>query len=331
MRQKFTRRLETLFILGYLTATLQAQDPPQYEVESELVQVPVVVVDREGNLYGGLKKSSFEIYEDRKPQEILAFSGGEAKLTLVLLLENSRMSRYLLSEVLRPAAVLVSQILQREDYAAIVSFDNEPRVVADFTRNRQKLMNGVNELARDTAVFHESNLFEALEFTLQGGTLEYVEYKGLAGITGRTGVLVIATGSDTMSSLNFQDTREIVANSGVPIYSIAIGELLYTRADPFLSGPQRLEFLQARNHLSTFSRESGGHFYAPRFSGAIDEILESIANMLRFQYALGYRPADSQNEGKREIEVRVDIDGDGEPEKDLALNYRRFYYPEEEK
>jgi hypothetical protein len=130
-----------------------------------------------------------------------------------------------------------------------------------------------------------------------------------------------------MSSLSFQDTREIAANSGVPIYSIAIGELAYTRADPFLSGPQRLKLMQARNNLSTLSKESGGYSYAPRFSGAVDDILESIANMLRFQYNLGYRPPDSEKKGKREIQVLVDIDGDGVTEEDFDLKYRRFYYP----
>lgn len=306
----------------------QQQQQPEYIVKSELVQVPVVVVDEEGNLYGKLEKSNFRVYEDGKPQEIVSFSGGEANLTLVLLLENSETSRYFLSDVLRPAAILVSQILKREDYAAIVGFDNEPRVVVDFTRDRQKLLGGVNDLARDIAVFNESSLFDALKFTLVGGTLEYIEYKGLSEVKGRTGVLLIATGVDTMSSITFQDAREIAANSGVPIYSIGIGELSYTRAEPFLSGPQKLEYLQARNNLSTLSKESGGYSWAPRFSGAVDDILDSVANMLRYECILGYRPRELRADGKREIKVEVDIDGDGQVEEDLDLSYRRFYYPD---
>ena len=39
-------------------------------------------------------------------------------------------------------------------------------------------------------------------------------------------------------------------------------------ADPSgMSGPQRMDFLQADNELRTFAKETGGQAYFPRFQG----------------------------------------------------------------
>lgn len=303
-------------------------DTPQFRVESPIVQVPVVVVDKDGKLYGELTKENFQILEDGIPREITSFAGREAAQVVVFLLEDSDVVRYLLGEVLRPTGVFVTQIMERDDYAAIIAFDIKPHIFQDFTRNRQKLLNALNKLAQSPTGFNDSSLFDAVKFALNGGVLEEVEYKGISEVKGRTAVLLVATGMNTFSSITLGQVRREVWSAGVPIYSIGVGELAYLRAEPYLSGLQRIEYLQAQNNLQTLSRESGGVSYNVRFSGALDEVLESINAMLTYQYTLGYRPAQApSDDGKREIEVLVDIDGDGQPDNDkLDLNYRRFYY-----
>lgn len=323
------KKLITLLaLLGSLILPVMAQETPQFEVESNIVRVPVVVVDKDGHLYGGLKKGNFHVYENGVEQEIVSFSGEDSSLVTVLVLEHSRLVSYLLGEVLRPAAIFTTQIMDRDDYASIVSYDLKPRVEQDFTKNRQKLIDSINTLARSAPAFSESNLFDALDFTLTGGTLDNVLYKGVSEVEGRVGIILVATGRDTFSDMNFGEIRKVVANAGVPIYSIGVGELEYIQAEPYLSGIQRLNYLQARNNLDTLSKESGGRAYSPRFRGALDDILESIGAMLTHQFNLGYRPSEVSKAGeKRKIEVRVDVDGDGRTDdEDLDLNYRRYYY-----
>lgn len=299
-----------------------------FRVEAEVVTVPVVVIDKEGDrLYTGLGRENFRILEDGKPQEITNFQGEESALTVALLLEYSRVIEYIRGEVIRPAGVFVTQIMGRDDYAAIVSFDSRVRIESDFTQNRQQLFSAINRLIQSPPAFRESSLFDALQFVLAGGQLDEQEYKGLAEVEGRTGVILVATGLNTLSRINFDEAREIAANSGVPVYSVGIGELAFIRAEPYLSGLQRLTFIQAQNHLQTFSQESGGRFYGVRFSQAVDEVLDSIAKMLRHQYTLGYIPPRNGKDERREIEVRVDVDGDGREDNErLELQHRRFYY-----
>jgi Ca-activated chloride channel family protein len=305
-----------------------AGQEPQVRITTELVKVPVVVIGKDNDqLYTNLKQENFKILEDGVPQAIAGFESEQAPLTVVLLLEYSRQISYIRGEVIRPAGIFVSQLMEPRDYAAIVAFDLRPKVLADFTRNRQMLVSEVNRLVYSLPAFSESNLFDAVKFVLSGGTVDEVEYKGLAEIEGRTGVLLIATGIDTFSKLTYDQAREVVAGAGVPLYAIGIGELAYLRAEPYLSGPQRLTFLQAQNTLRTLAQESGGRFYNVRFQGALDSVLESIAARLRFQYTLYYSPsAPRQPGGKHKIEVLVDVNGDGRPDNDdLELQYRRSY------
>ncbi|GAB4233763.1 MAG: hypothetical protein Kow00109_06590 [Acidobacteriota bacterium] len=314
-----------------VTGWAASWQPARVQVAATEVKVPVVVMDKEGKVYGNLPASAFQVFENDQPREILNFTGAESNLTVLLLLEHSRISQYLLTEVLRPAAIFATQVMEPGDYAAIVAFDLRPRVLQDFTRQRQALLNTIDILYKSPPAYSESNLFDAVAFALRGGELDGVEYKGLAEVEGRTGLLVVATGVDTFSKINLDEARRIAANSGVPVYSIGVGELAYIRAEPYLSGLQRLNYLQARNNLQALSRESGGRYYAVRFEAALDDVLQSIGTMLRLQCVLTYRPAPGGGK-RREIRVEVDVDGDGRPDTDrLDLQYRRYFYPEEVK
>ncbi|MCS6805487.1 MAG: VWA domain-containing protein [Blastocatellia bacterium] len=304
------------------------QEEPVVQLGAELVSVPVVVFDKKkGILYTGLKKENFAIYEDNVKQEIVTFASAEAPLTMVILIEYSKIIQWIREEVIYPAGLFVSRFVKPGDYVAIVAYDIRPKVLNDFTGNVNELMESVHLLIRNWPAFSEANLFDALKFVLDGGTVDGETYRGLAEIEGRTCVLLIATGYDTFSRINFDEARRIVSNAGVPIYSIGVGEVAYIRAEPYLSGPARLDFLQAQNQLRTFSESTGGRFYSVRFPGELPTVLESITTMIRNQYVLGYTPSNPRREGKRRrIKVLVDVDGDGrEDNKNLEVQYRTTY------
>ncbi|MCV5366637.1 hypothetical protein OFB70_32240, partial [Escherichia coli] len=75
----------------------------------------------------------------------------------------------------------------------------------------------------------EANLFDALKFTLIGGKGDAVvlenskqatmEYAGLASLQGRrSAVILVSSGIDTFSKINYDEVRRIIQNAGVPIY-----------------------------------------------------------------------------------------------------------------
>jgi Ca-activated chloride channel family protein len=67
-----------------------------------------------------------------------------------------------------------------------------------------------------------------------------------------------------------------------------------------------MDFLQADNQLRTFSKESGGMAFFPRFFGEFPGIFQSIAEAMRNQYVLTYTSTNQNRDGKfRKIKVEL--------------------------
>jgi VWFA-related protein len=334
--------------------------PATISIGTDVVNVEAVVYNKKtGGVLQGLKKDNFEIYEDGIKQEIDNFSTPEAPVTMVLLLEYSKLVdllglpaggyfEYGRVEILRPAYEFVSRFVQPKDFISVVAYDIRPTPLVDFTDDRNKLMSAINLLIRNNPAFSESNMFDALNFVLRGGVGDSVvleenkseksEYAGLYEVNARTAILLVASGLDTFSKINFDQARKIVENSGVPVYVIGTGNLflkMYDRGstlDPGRGGIlyngiqiDRMTLLQAQNTLKTFADSTGGKYYPVTFAGEIPSVLQSISALVRNQYSLGYTPTNTRREGKRrKIQVKVNV-GDQIDPKLLVIQHRQTY------
>ena len=106
----------------------------------------------------------------------------------------------------------------------------------------------------------------------------------------RRAVLLIASGIDTFSKINYDEARKIAQNAGVPIYIVGTGNLFFKRfgdrmgALDGLSGatdPGRMTMLQAQNALKTFADETGGAYFPVTFEGELPAALQTINALMR--------------------------------------------------
>jgi VWFA-related protein len=331
--------------------------PASISISTDIVNVEAVVYNKKtGAVFQGLKKEHFEIYEDGVKQEIENFATPEAPVTMVLLLEYSKLVDILGSptggyfeygrvEILRPAYEFVNRFVQPKDFISIVAYDIRPTPLVDFTDEKGKLMQAINLLIRNNPAFTESNMFDALKFVLRGGVGDSVvleenkseksEYAGLYEVNARTAILLIASGLDTFSKINFDEARKIVENSGVPIYVIGTGNLFLKKYDQYLDPGRggnisgipfdRMTMLQAQNTLKTFADSTGGKYFPVTFPGEIPSVLQSIQALVRNEYSLGYTPTNTRKEGKRrKIQVKVNL-GDQIDPKLIVIQHRQTY------
>ncbi|MBI1765168.1 MAG: VWA domain-containing protein [Acidobacteria bacterium] len=331
-------------------------------ISTDVVNVEAVVYNKKtGAVIRGLKKEDFEIYEDGIKQEVENFATPEAPVTMVLLLEYSKLIDVLGSpaggyfeygrvEILRPAYEFVSRFVQPKDFISVVAFDIRPTPIVDFTDDKNKLMGAIQLLIRNNPAFSESNFFDALKFVLRGGKGDAVvleegkqqtdkkgqaDYAGLYEVNARTAILYIGSGLDTFSKINFDEARKIVENSGVPIYVIGTGNLFLKLYDQALDPGRgtningipldRMTMLQAQNTLKTFATSTGGQYFPITFSGEIPSTLQSISALVRNQYSLGYIPTNTRKEGKRrKIQVKANL-GDKIDPKLIVIQHRQTY------
>jgi len=270
-----------------------------YSTDAVTVTVDVSVLDNKGHFIPNIPNGNFRLLEDNVPQKITTVSKGEAPLTVALLIEFSGRFQQVYSEpwyqTLQAAYGFV-QTLKPEDYVAIVAYDLRPEILSDFSTDRAEAQDGLSRLRFPG--FSEANLFDALTDTAQR----------MQDIEGRKAILVISSGIDTFSKLNYGETRKLLQNAGVPIYAIglmqAYRDIMYSYGA--LSDSANMDFLQADNQLRTFTKETGGMAFFPRFYGQFPEIYRGISEVLRSQYVLTYTPSNTARDGKfRKIKVEL--------------------------
>lgn len=334
------------------------------EIETNVVKVDAVVYNKKtGTIVTGLKQENFGIFEDGVKKDISGFATPEAPITVTLVLEYSKWSEYFgrasggifepgVYETIRPVAQFMTRFIKPpDDFASVIAFDMRPTPITDFTNDPARIRQTIDLLVRNQPAFRENNLFDALKFALIGGRGDsvvldnsesrYSDYSGMVAVKAkRRAIILVASGIDTFSKINYSEARKIIQEAGVPIYIISTGNMFYKRYEHLLdpmdgvSGmPGRLSFLQAKNIMNTFAKESGGMHFEMTFESEVPGYLNSINGLLRSQYNLTYDLEQKHAPGKKyKLDVKVDVDGDGTyDEKAYVVQHRPFIYTQTDK
>ena len=333
------------------------KDLEKVAISTQIVNIDAVIYHKKsGQIVTGLKKPNFAVFADGTQQTITNFSTPEAPITVAMVVEYSKWSEMFglygsggyepgTYEVIRPTAMFLSQFIKPpDDYVSVIAFDIRPTPLTDFTNDAGRLQQVVSLLLRNQPAFRETNLFDALNFTLMGGRGDAVvlensekdkaDYAGLASVQGRRrAVILIASGLDTFSKINYDKTRKILQNAGVPVYIIGTGNLFKKKygdqlpaTDGVFGMPGRMSWLQADNTLTTFAKETGGAYFPVTFEGELPKVLGSINALLRSQYSLAFNPGDVRDGKQHKLKVSVDVDGDGTyDDKEYVIQARQYY------
>jgi len=266
-------------------------------VETALVNLDVLVTDRDGRVLAGLKRENFRVLDDGKARAVTHFEPTSAPITIAMLMEYSG-SAY--NYFANKAASWGSNFLDHLDpldWVALVTYDIKPSVKLDFTRNKAEMRQTLGTLSYPQ--FREANMYDAIMDTLDR----------LDRVKGKKAILLISTGANTLSAATLDDTLNRIKQSDVTIFSVGLAESEYQR----IPGGQSISYLQAKNQLQTFANLSGGTAWFPRFEGEMPDIFKGVAAFLRGQYSIGFSPENLVQDGKyHKLKVEI-IQPDGSP------------------
>jgi VWFA-related protein len=272
---------------------------------TDLVNLDVMVTDKNGDPISTLGKKNFKLLDDGVPQTISNFATTEAPLTVAMLVEFSSKWWGFLYVALEEAYQFINA-MQPKDWVGVIDFDMHTHILQDFTQDRTEVEGALNTLR--IPGFAEINFYDALAFTIDR----------MKDIQGRKAIIAVVTGCDTFSKLNYDQMLKIAKASETPIYPISILEFLAVRyGDNIPCGPgsggfgMSLNTLQARNALTTIGKYSGGQAYFPRFEQDMPGIYQQINGQLRKQYSLGFMPTNPSRDGKyHKLNVQL-VDDEG--------------------
>ncbi|MFV0387924.1 MAG: VWA domain-containing protein [Pyrinomonadaceae bacterium] len=162
-------------------------DDDVLKIETDLVSIPVRVVDRQGRFIGGMKKEEFSVFEDGTPQTIEYFSNEESPFTVALVLDMSYSTKFKIDEIQRAALTFVS-LLRPNDKVMVVGFDGEVHLLSEPTGDRKT----IEQAIISTRIGYGTSLYDALNFVLK---------RRLNAIKGRKAIVLFTDGVDTTSTV----------------------------------------------------------------------------------------------------------------------------------
>lgn len=275
------------------------------KVETNLVNIPVSVFDRNGLYIPGLRQQDFKIFEDGREQEIAYFGTTDKPFTVILLLDTSPSTAYKIEEIQAAARAFVDQ-LKPQDSVMVIEFDTDVHVLAEATNDREKIYKGISRADWGNG----TSIYDAVDFSLR---------KRLNKVDGRKAIVLFTDGVDTMShKANYDSTLDQAEESDSLIFPIYYNTFFGNRGisstnlpggpgTVYTRGTSAREYALGRKYLEELSMVTGGRIFRPEATpGGLTAAFEGIAEELRRQYNIGYVPDTEGKVGQRkQIKVRV--------------------------
>lgn len=350
--------LALLFCSAVLSANLYAQDEPPplpikdddeiLKVNTQLIEVPLVVTDKSGNPLRSLKQSNFVVYEDGKKQEITEFTTTKAPFEVALLLDTSGSARSDLRFIKRAAATFISS-LRTGDRVAIIAFNTArddtrafaiSEVLTNLTDDRLQLQDALDRVNISNGTPYYDSLLQITEkvFNTEPGK----------EVRGRRAIVALTDGVDSTSEAGFEEASEELSRTGVATYFIQVDTREFFEEELLGDCELALRFSKAqiRRYYRTFfknskiemvsdfckigdferldmskrlywlaneemkklAKTSGGKIFAVGDLSEARQAFIKVAEEIGTKYSLGYYSTNEKRDGKYR-QIKVELKG----------------------
>ncbi|MCM3903447.1 MAG: VWA domain-containing protein [Pyrinomonadaceae bacterium] len=296
-------------------------------VDTTLVTLPVSVTDRNGRYIPDLTKEDFRLWEDGVEQEVAFFASVDKPFSVVLMIDTSGSTRFRIEDIQDAAITFVNQ-LRPGDQVMIVSFDDEVRILSEFTGDRRRLRDAILR----TRTGGGTRLYEAVDLVIN---------QRLNQLSGKKAVVLFTDGVDTTSRRasyadNVRDAEEVdaliypvqydtysdVVNSGGSTWP-GTGRVPTSPADILIQilggmgrggrsgrgggpGMSRRDYELANRYLRDLAERTGARQFQADSTSNLASAFATVAEELRRQYSLGFYPKRPPQQGqRRQVRVRV--------------------------
>jgi len=264
------------------------------------VNMLFTVTDKKGRFVTDLGREDFQVLENKKPQSIAEFTAEtDLPLRLGILIDtsNSIRDRFKFEQEAATSFIL-SVVHKGRDKAMVVSFDTSTELVADLIDDTDKLEAAIRGLRAGGG----TALYDALYFACRDKlSKDQPRHKF------RRAIVIVSDGDDNQSQVSRDQALEMAQKADVVIYAISTN-ITHAETD----GDKVLKYLTA---------ETGGQAFFPFKVEDLEQSFENIANELRHQYNIFYRPEPLKADGLyHTVELKV------KGRKDLVVRCRKGYY-----
>lgn len=259
-------------------------------VNANLVSMPVIVLNRQGQYVVDLNRNDFRIFEDGEEQTITHFSNVDNPFSVVLLIDTSGSTAPFLDQIKMVAKTFVGELLP-VDKVRLVYFHGEIKSLTEPGTSDPRILNSAIDKMQSGPLNMGTRLYDAVDFSI--GVLKRE--------SGRKAVILLTDGENTWGKATMKGTLREVDETDVIIYAVQYGD----------RPPEK--------YLQQLANKTGGRYFK---AGDINLIMQSFAGVakeLRRQYRIGYYAKELAGKGQqRRILVKVN-------RKNVAVRARQSY------
>ncbi|HWQ52387.1 MAG TPA: VWA domain-containing protein [Bryobacteraceae bacterium] len=278
----------------------RSDDQTRIVLDVTRVNMLFTVTDKRGRFITDLAREDFEVMEGKRAQSIAEFTAEtDLPLRLGILIDTSNSMRERFRFAQEAAVQFInSTVRPRQDRATVVSFDTAPQLISDLSDDTELLSKRVRDLRPGGG----TALYEAIYYICRDKLAQDQPRHKY-----RRAIIVVSDGEDNQSRVSRDQALEMAQKSDVVIYAISTN---ITRIET--DGDKVLKY---------YAAETGGQAFFPFKVEDLSQSFENIANELRHQYNIFYRPDPLKTDGLyHPVTLRV------KGRKDLVVRARKGYY-----
>lgn len=328
--------------------TSKSDEDEVIRVDTELVEVPIVVTDSGGKAVLNLKQANFTVSENGKLQEITDFSATSAPFEVALLLDTSGSARADLQLIQRSAQNFINA-LRAGDRVSIVAFKTEVKekragpvveLVTGLTDDRAALRSALERVNTSNGTPFYDGILKIVESVFNDSPR--------AEFRGRRALVALTDGVDSTSLSDFDEVKEGLEKAGIICYFIKVNtreyfeqNLLgdceiairfsaaqirryYKKFSPNAKIERTADFCQlgdferldvskklyelADTEMNMLARTSGGKVFPVGDLSEARVAFKSVADEIGTKYSLGYYSSNEKRDGSYR-KIQVGVKG----------------------
>ncbi len=289
---------------------IEEEDSEIIQINSNLVPIPVSVLDSAGRTVTNLKLENFELFIDGKAAEISDVSRSETPVRLAMLFDNSSSVTQAREFEKKAAVRFFKRVLRPEtDLAALYSVSTGTRLEQPLTKNTSDLVQAIENFPMPQGA---TALLDAI--------IKAANY--LKESNGRRVIVIVSDGEDTISDATFEETVKAVQAMNCQVYIVKTTEFENYKKTGFRGGNANIRALAAERRMQDIAAQTGGAVYSPVDEKELDTAFNQISAELSQQYILSYYP---ENESEKRGEFRT-ISLSVKTKQNLNVRTRKGYY-----
>lgn len=287
-------------LAGQTPSEEELDEATRIRLDVTRVNILFTVSDKKGRFVTDLSQDDFEVFEKNDRQNILEFSAlSDLPLRLGILIDTSNSIRDRFRFQQEAAIEFINSVVRPDvDRAVVVSFDSSVNPVSELTGDPEELAESIRELRPGGG----TALYDAILHTCRDKLmLDRPRHKF------RRALVILSDGEDNQSHYTRDQALEMAHRADAVLYTISTN---ISRVQT--SGDKVLKY---------YAEETGGLVFFPFKVEDLTQSFENIANELRHQYNILYRPEPLEADGLyHPVRIRV------KNQKNLIVRARKGYY-----